>query len=85
MQPLKLALVTLLWATAAAAEDRPTTDRKDGDCFGVVMPATGNAGSIMIDRCTGKTWVLARSTLKEGYALRWHPISVESNEYILRQ
>jgi hypothetical protein len=76
-------LMTILSAAACAAEDKPTSDVKAGDCFGVVMPKTGNAGSILIDRCTGKTWVLARITLREGYTLRWHPISVESNEYIL--
>jgi hypothetical protein len=89
MRPIiQLGLAAFLTAasfTASPAQDKADSDRKDGNCFGVVMPATGNLGSILVDRCSGKTWMLARSTPKEGYTLRWYPISVETNEYILRK
>jgi hypothetical protein len=53
--------------TASTAQDKPDGDKNDGNCFGVVMPTTGNLGSILIDRCSGKTWMFARSTPREGY------------------
>jgi hypothetical protein len=57
------------------------------DCFTVTMTnaSAGSLGSILLDRCTGNTWVLARATLSNGMsANRWYPISAEKNEAITR-
>jgi hypothetical protein len=57
------------------------------DCFAVVTTgaAAGSLGSILLDRCTGNSWVLARATLGNGTTTnRWYPISVEKSEAITR-
>jgi len=56
------------------------------DCYTIVMTNSasgGNLGSILLDRCTGNSWVLVRATVSDGAsALRWFPISVEKSEAI---
>jgi hypothetical protein len=38
------------------------------------MNNTASLGSILIDKCTGKTWLLARINVRDrGYTVRWHP------------
>ncbi len=48
-------------------------------------------GPILLNRCNGGTWVLARTTTTaasgkslEEYTYRWYPISVELKEAILK-
>jgi hypothetical protein len=54
------------------------------ECFEVVMTnATGGGslGSILINKCTGNTWVLTRTQAPNGTTTnRWFPISVEKSE-----
>jgi hypothetical protein len=50
------------------------------ECFTVMMNMTGSAGSILFNRCTGNSWLLARTAIPGGYALRWHPIRVDESE-----
>ena len=60
-------------------------------CFDVV-PMTDNAvpyGPIMINRCTGVTWLLVRENVFDTkgnptgkFAFRWHPLSSAGNEAI---
>jgi hypothetical protein len=73
------ALIALMGESAAAQQ---------ADCYAVAMTNStnaGNVGSIMINKCTGDSWVLVRTTLGNGaYTLRWFPITVEKNEVIQR-
>ena len=62
-------------------------------CFDVVMPPRGgqssiaSAGeSILLNRCTGDTWVLVRSSVgKTGnnFVYRWYPIKTGSDEAVI--
>ena len=57
------------------------------DCFAVIVTnaSGGSLGSILLDRCTGNSWVLARAQLSNGMtASRWYPISVEKGEAVTR-
>jgi hypothetical protein len=82
-----LSCVGLLLALAtsdAAAEQR---DAQQKDCFSVTMTnasSGGNLGSILLDRCTGNSWVLARTRLDDGReTTRWFPLTVEKAEIVL--
>ena len=60
------------------------------ECFTVVMAranppavAVGAAlGAVLLNRCTGNTWILTITRGPKGSAPRWHPITVESTEYV---
>ena len=56
------------------------------DCFTVTMTSStsgGSLGSILLDRCTGNSWILVRTTLENGATSnRWFPISVEKRESV---
>jgi hypothetical protein len=56
------------------------------ECFEVAMTnATGGGslGSILVDKCTGNTWMLTRTQTPNGATTnRWFPISVEKSEAI---
>ena len=64
-----LALATV----PAAAQQQPR------ECFGVALN-TQALGSILIDRCSGKTWLLGRSGSRFSNAIRWFPITTDTNE-----
>jgi hypothetical protein len=52
-------------------------------CFTVVTNPTagGSLGSILLDKCTGNSWILVRTTLDNGTTTaRWFPITVEKGE-----
>jgi len=70
MKPLSCAALLLALATPdAAAEQR---DAQPKDCFTVTMSNAkngGNLGSILLDRCTGNSWILAEVIWGEGRAL----------------
>jgi hypothetical protein len=60
-------------------------------CFDVV-PTTGDApfGPILINRCTGATWLLVREDAPDmkgtptgKFTFRWHPLGSAANEVIL--
>jgi hypothetical protein len=57
------------------------------ECFTVVMSnrTSGDAlGSILLDRCTGNSWILVRVNLSSGStAFRWSPLSVEKSEVVV--
>jgi hypothetical protein len=75
---LCVALLPALSSVDARAQQR--------ECFTVVMTnrTSGDAlGSIMLDRCTGNSWLLVRVNLSDGgTALRWSPLSVERSELV---
>jgi hypothetical protein len=81
----------LLWAVSLVMINTGTSfaDEPNKDCFSITTPpavaggqgiittfglATVN-GSILINRCTGQTWVLAKAAAGKGaYTYRWYPI-----------
>jgi hypothetical protein len=77
-------LLLALAASDAGAEQR---DAQQKDCFSVTMTnatSGGNLGSILLDRCTGNSWVLARTRLGDGReTTRWFPLAVEKSEIVL--
>jgi hypothetical protein len=92
---VSLGAFMLLCATAAAQQQQkqqpqqpPSPQQQQpqqqGECFSVVIPNSsdvGSLGSIKINRCTGESWMLVRTSLGNGVtALRWFPISVETGE-----
>ena len=85
MKPLSCAALLLALATPdAGAEQR---DAQPKDCFTVTMSNAkngGNLGSILLDRCTGNSWVLARTRLGDGReTTRWFPLAVETAEIVI--
>jgi len=64
---LAMALLVIGSATAAQAEE----------CWAVVMPPThGPAGAILVNKCTGMTWIATYTDMQAGI-VRWYPIAVE--------
>jgi hypothetical protein len=57
----------------AAAQQQPR------ECFAVALN-TQALGSILIDRCSGKTWLLGRSGSRFSNAIRWFPLTTDTNE-----
>jgi hypothetical protein len=57
----------------AAAQQQPR------ECFAVALH-TQALGSILIDRCSGKTWLLGRSGSRFSNAIRWFPLTTDTNE-----
>jgi hypothetical protein len=65
-------------AFAENAERTPS-----GVCFDMARPATQSAlGTILLNRCTGQTWMLVLGRTKNGKALayRWRPIARNTTE-----
>ena len=50
------------------------------ECFAVAINAQATLGSILIDKCNGKTWLLGRSGSRFSNAIRWFPITTDTNE-----
>jgi hypothetical protein len=79
-----LGLLLALATSDAGAEQR---DAQQRECFSVTMTnatSGGNLGSILLDRCTGNSWVLARTRLGDGReTTRWIPLTVEKTEIVL--
>ena len=72
-------LLVLATGAAGAQQQQPQPQR---ECFAVAMNAQASLGSILIDKCTGKTWVLGRANLRGGgYVPRWFPITVDTTEF----
>jgi hypothetical protein len=71
-------LFALSTVPAGAQQQQPQPQR---ECF-TVMAANNpslalNLGAILLDRCTGKTWLLMRSGDNK---IRWRPITVDATE-----
>jgi hypothetical protein len=65
----------VIGAAAATAQEK--------DCFSVTLPAQATLGSILINRCTGATWILNRVRTNTGtVAIRWFPLSTEQAEVL---
>lgn len=89
-----LAASTLSSSTALAqdASAKAPDMSATPECWEIIAPAEKAApnGPILLNRCNGATWVLARTTTTpaagkslEEYTYRWYPISVETKEAIL--
>ncbi len=65
-------LAALLMSANAAAQQEQQQQQRE--CFAVVMNNTASLGSILIDKCTGKTWLLARVNVRDrGYTFDGTP------------
>lgn len=81
----------------AAAAQKSDFEGKPAPCFEVTMAprAGGGAGfstdpafSILLNRCTGDTWMLVRTGIKQGkgaeeFTYRWYPVAIGSGEATL--
>ena len=90
MKSLKCVGALLVLATPAALAEQSDAQQKDAEqkeCFTIAMSnATGgsNLGSILLDKCTGDSWVLARTRLGDGReTTRWFPLAVEKAEIVI--
>ncbi len=84
MSRISICLGSMLVSTAQLCAQQSTAQR---DCFTVIIAnaSGGGLGSILLDKCTGNSWVLARAPLGNGTTTnRWYPISVEKGEAIAR-
>jgi hypothetical protein len=63
------AALLVIGSAAATAQEK--------DCFAVIMPPThGPAGAILVNKCTGMTWIATYTDIQAGI-VRWYPIAVE--------
>jgi hypothetical protein len=78
-------LFALAITTAGAQQQPPQQPQESSEgCFTVVTHAATAAGSILLNRCTGKSWLLVTTRTGSGtVTLRWYPISVETTEPIV--
>src|SRR5262245_44690425 len=67
-------ILLALAIVAAAAQQQPR------ECFTVAINPQASLGSILIDKCTGKTWLLGRSGSRFSNTIRWFPITTDTNE-----
>ncbi len=85
MKSLACAGALLALATSAAVAEQK--DAQQRECFTIAMTnatSGGSLGSILLDRCTGNSWVLARTRLGDGReTTRWFPLAVESAEIVI--
>jgi hypothetical protein len=86
VEVLLVAGMLLIGSVSAVAQDRAGV-QPTNDCFTVVMTTKGSAGSILLNKCTGQSWLLVTAQTKLGNSpvttLRWFPISVEKNEVLV--
>jgi hypothetical protein len=71
------------------AQEAPSGSSAGVPCFEVI-PAAANVipyGPILVDRCTGHTWVLARAEAGDAkgksFAFRWFPLAIIPQEAVL--
>jgi hypothetical protein len=85
-RPIRLLLVIALIGAAGsvAVSAQPLEPATPGGaCFDVVRSPSGDAlGSFLVNRCTGKTWILAGTRTRHGAraAYRWVPIAAGGPE-----
>ena len=86
--------IRLINSPALAETPAPTTTTSPSSaatttCFDVV-PLAAEApphGPILVDRCTGHTWLLLRVNLEKNgktFTYRWLPLSLENGEPVLQ-
>jgi hypothetical protein len=69
-----LSLPLLLVSSLLHAEQ----SNQQNPCFELYRnPSAGIAGALLLNKCTGQTWVLVATN-----PARWHPISTAREEYI---
>jgi len=89
MKSLACVGALLALATPAALAEQRDAQQKDAqkECFTIAMSNAvggGNLGSILLDKCTGNSWVLARTRLGDGReTTRWFPLAVETAEIVI--
>lgn len=91
---IRLALVIVVTLSTSMGLAR-AQEQAARDCFSVVVPpavAGGQSsfvmvglssivGSVLINRCTGQTWMLAKGAVSKGsVAYRWYPIASGAEE-----
>jgi hypothetical protein len=87
MSRICVCLGSVLACTVDVCAQQSNAEPSQKDCFAVIVTnaSGGSLGSILLDRCTGNSWVLARAQLSNGMtASRWYPISVEKGEAVMR-
>jgi hypothetical protein len=67
--------MVVIGVAAATAQEK--------DCYSVTSPAQATLSSILINRCSGSTWVLSRAKTNSGTMLRWFPLSTERGQAII--
>ena len=89
MKSLACVGALLVLATPAALAEQRDAQQKDAqqkECFTIAMAnaTTGGLGSILLDKCTGNSWVLARTRLGDGReTTRWFALAVEKAEIVI--
>jgi hypothetical protein len=81
---LVAALMLAGFETAGAQESTKAAE----PCWTIVTPpasaatiaAFGIFGSILLNKCTGQSWTLVRTSVKGGTMSRWYPIGVSTEE-----
>jgi hypothetical protein len=76
----KVGLVAIAAVVALSLSAQAQTKGQPGFCWDVVMPHRDQPnpiGTILIDRCSGKTFLLWRAS---DQSWRWFPIRVDDNE-----
>ncbi len=89
-------IVALAFSSSAAlaqdASPRAPDASANPQCWQIIpgVEKVAPNGAILLNRCNGATWVLARTTTSaasgkslEEYTYRWYPISLETKEAIL--
>jgi hypothetical protein len=83
----RLSCVGAFLALASSLAGAEQKDAQQKECFTVAMTSAtggGSLGSILLDKCTGNSWVLARTRLGDGReTTRWFPLTVEKAEIII--
>jgi hypothetical protein len=70
-------------AAFAEQKDAQPKDAPQRECF-TIATTGGSLGSILLDKCTGNSWVLARTRLGDGReTTRWFPLAVETAEIVI--
>jgi hypothetical protein len=74
-------LLLALSTVPAGAQQRQQQPPQQ-ECFAVAMNNQASVGSILLDKCAGKTWLLSRVPLGAtgNFALRWLPVTVGTSE-----
>lgn len=73
-RPAILSVALILVSTIAEAQQ----SNQQNPCFEIYRnPSTGAGGALLLNKCTGQTWVLAASNPP-----RWYPLSTSKEEYV---
>jgi hypothetical protein len=92
MNRLGLAITGLVSLTGAALAATPAPNSPSGACFDVVAngPDAQANGPILLNRCTGATWLLVRTPIMESngtdegnFTYMWEPLGVGNQQPIL--